>query len=122
MTNLKTVKTERRLYPRIRKKLPLRVASNGYNFITTTRDLSCTGAYCHINKYLPPFTKIAVKMTLPIIPSMEKETLECKGVVVRTDDDKDNGFNIAIFFNDMTDIQRKKISHYISQFLPHGPS
>ncbi len=107
------MKTEKRLYPRIDQRLAINVVANGYDFITTTENVSCLGAYCRINKYMPPFTKVMVKLNLN-----EKYQIECKGVVVRTEDENTGGFNIAIFFNEITDSQRQTISRYISQFLP----
>lgn len=115
----KNTKKERRQYPRIYEQLPLKIAANGYDFITTTKNISCVGAYCYVNRYIPPFTKIMVRLTLPIISveSNSDSNVECKGVVVRTEDEKENGFNIAIFFNEIKDNQRNKISRYISQSL-----
>ncbi|MFH0738701.1 MAG: PilZ domain-containing protein [Candidatus Omnitrophota bacterium] len=116
---IKHSKAERRLYPRLEKKLPLNVAADGYDFTTSTQNISCVGVYCRVNKYIPPFTKIAVKIRLPKTKdSNPKEcNVECKGVIVRTEDEKSGGFNIAIFFNEIKDSQRHKISHYIAQFL-----
>jgi c-di-GMP-binding flagellar brake protein YcgR len=120
---IKRITLERRRYPRIEKKLPLNVAANGYDFATVTQNISCIGAYCHVDKYIPPFTKIAIKMALPIIniDKPDASNIECKGVVVRTEDVKGGGFNIAIFFNAIENSQRKKISRYINQFLPKNP-
>lgn len=117
---MKRIKTERRKYPRAEAELPLNIAADGYAFSTNTQNVSCVGAYCHLDKYMPPFTKIAVKVTLPIVNNqrLANNTVECKGVVVRTEDDESGGFNIAIFFNAINSSQRKKISQYISQFLP----
>ena len=117
-------KTERRKYPRLEKTIPLKVAANGYDFITTTQNVSCVGAYCHVAKYVPPFTKVMVKLTLPIVSNNERidRDLECKGVVVRSEDEKNGGFNIAIFFNAITNSQREIISQYINQFLPQSYS
>ena len=111
---------DRREYPRIIHQLPLKVAVDGYDFVTLTRNVSCVGAYCHINKYMPPFTKVIVKLTLPIMTGRRNKSykVECKGVVVRTEDEVRGGFNIAIFFNDITQEQKKKITQYISQLLP----
>lgn len=119
----KTAKSERRLYPRIEHRIPLKVIANGYDFATSTENVSCVGAYCHINKYVPPFTKVLVKLTLP---QDAKETgthaqVECKGVVVRTLDEHNGGFNVAIFFNHINDQQKKKIANYLRGFL-HIPS
>jgi c-di-GMP-binding flagellar brake protein YcgR len=108
------INQEKRLYPRVEYKLPIKVAADGYDFITTTKNVSCVGVYCRIEKYIPPFTRVLVKMNPPIL-------VECKGVVVRTEDEeKGNGFNIAIFFNEISEGQRKKIGRYISQFLPQS--
>lgn len=109
---LNRIKRERRLHPRLSHELPVYIAANGYDFTTTTQNISCTGAYCRINKYVPPFTKIAIKMSLP------SSEVECKGVIVRTDDEAKGGFNIAIFFNEIKENQKKKISQYINQLLP----
>ena len=129
---MKTVK-ERRLHPRLDHKLPVNLAVNGYDFSTSTRNISRVGAYCHLDKYVPPFTKISVKLSLPNRPQghglasacqshkdeAHKNTIvECKGVVVRSEDEVNGGFNIAIFFNEMRNDQRKKIAQYISKFLP----
>ncbi len=115
---------ERRRYPRIDKELPIKIAANGYAFATSTLNLSCVGAYCHLDKYIPPFTKIAVKLSLPMATREGKKDMdvECQGVVVRTEDDKRGGFNLAVFFNRIQNTQRKKISQYINQFLPQKSS
>lgn len=112
---------ERRAYPRIEQRLPFKVSANGYDFSTTTKNLSCIGAYCKIDKYIPPFTKVKVKLALPLKKANQMNKLceiICEGVIVRTEDDPERGFNIAIFFNAISDEQRKKISLYINQFLP----
>jgi c-di-GMP-binding flagellar brake protein YcgR len=110
---------ERRVYPRLDHKLPLNLAVNGYDFSTVSHNISSVGAYCHLDKYMPPFTKISVKLSLPNRAQVGKSTIvECKGVVVRSEDEANGGFNLAIFFNEMRNEQRKKIAQYISQFLP----
>jgi hypothetical protein len=113
-------KKEKRQYPRIYRQLPLKVVANGYDFVTSTQNVSCVGAYCQIDKYVPPFTKVAVKLTLPISTAGGNKdcSVECRGVVVRAEDDKDkNSFNIAIFFNQIKRQQRKIISQYINQYF-----
>ncbi len=113
---------ERRRYPRVKKKLDFKVMADGYRFATITKDISCIGAYCHISKYIPPFTKVAVGLAMPLksnrVKNKKDVKVACKGVIVRTEDGKRGGFNIAIFFNDIKDFQRRKIARYISRFLP----
>jgi hypothetical protein len=112
--------SERRQYPRLYRQLPLNVAVNGYDFVTSTQNVSCVGTYCHIDKYVPEFTKVMVKLSLPLSSKEEVKTsdVECKGVIVRTEDVSTGGFNIAILFNGINDSERRKISKYVSQFLP----
>lgn len=119
-----TAKEERRQYPRLQRILPLKLAANGYDFATSTLNISCVGAYCCINKYVPPFTRVMVKLTLPLAAGNADKNcaVECKGVVVRTEDADRGGFNIAVFFDRINHIQYQKIHQYINQFLPKDSS
>ncbi|MFH0762573.1 MAG: PilZ domain-containing protein [Candidatus Omnitrophota bacterium] len=114
------LKKERRVHPRLAHRLPLKVAANGYDFATTTENISCVGACCRIDKYVPPFTRVMVRLDLPInkAPKAKPCKVECKGVIVRSEDEDNGGFNVAIFFNAIRDNQRKIISRYINRFLP----
>ncbi len=116
----KATKSERRQYPRVDQKVPIALSANGYDFTTTTQNISCVGAYCHIDKYVPPFTKVLVRMHIPT--AAKNGDVECRGVIVRTEDDRNSGFNVAIFFNEIKDLERKKISRHISQLLSQGSS
>jgi hypothetical protein len=111
---------DRRLYPRVEHAMPVKIAANGYGFATSTQNISCLGAYCYIPKYVPPFTKVMVKLALPVYHGSQKRNcyVECKGVIVRTEDRQKEGFNVAIFFNQINEEQRKKISQYLNQLLP----
>jgi hypothetical protein len=115
---------ERRRYPRLEKKFPFKVSVDGYDFSTATDNISCVGAYCRVKKYIPPFTKVMVKLSLPIKGKKvaKNHTIDCSGVIVRTVDNDKAGFNIAIFFNQIKNSQRKLISDYISQFSTQAAS
>jgi len=118
---MKKLNSERRLYPRIQQSLPINLAADGYDFSTTTDNISCVGAYCKVDKYIPPFTKIAIKLCLFMSGGKSRGlTAQCKGVVVRTEDDQNEGFNVAIFFNEIKDPEKQKIHRYISQFIPQS--
>lgn len=112
---------ERRIHPRINQQLPFKVVANGYDFATYTKNISCVGAYCHINKYVPPFTKVMIRLSLPVMENDKNKycDVNCKGVIVRTEDEKNGGYNIAIFFNGIKDDTRSKIANYIGQILPN---
>jgi hypothetical protein len=110
---------ERRQVPRVNQQLPVKITTDGYDFVTSTQNVSCLGAYCSINRYIPPFTKVLIKMALPISTREGNKNcdVECKGVIVRTEDKSYNCFNIAIFFNKINESERQKISQYLNQFL-----
>ena len=120
----KIMKPEKRFYPRIDSQLPLKVVANGYDFATSTQNISCIGAYCQIDKYVPPFTKVMIHLSLPAEDNQKVRNphVECKGVIVRTEDLASGGYNVAIFFNGITDTCRNKISQYVNRFLPHSSS
>lgn len=111
--------TERRRYPRIKKELPVKIKTDEYDFVTQTKNLSCIGAYCYVEKYIPPMTKLSIMLLLPTESNKEdsNEKVQCKGVVVRTEANLPKGFNIAIFFNDISQRNKDKISQYVNRFL-----
>ena len=65
-----------------------------------------------------PFTKFNIKLSLPVKSRLKKNTIiECQGVVVRSIDEGSGGFNLAIYFNQIKESQRKKLAQYINKFL-----
>lgn len=117
------MKREKRLHARIAHELPLKIEANGFDFVTSTKNLSCLGAYCCIDKYVPPFTKVAIKLDFPVVDNQglrQNYNIACNGVIVRSEDDTSGGFNVAIFFNEIKDNQRKIINKYVNQFLPQS--
>jgi hypothetical protein len=112
---------ERRKYPRIKKNIPLKISSGEFDIVTETENISGSGAYCRIDRYIEPMTKLKIIILLPIKQRNRIVTkkIECGGVIVRTENipDKMNWFNIAIFFNDISRKDIQKISDYIKQYL-----
>jgi|YelNatPaOPRAMG01_1025707.scaffolds.fasta_scaffold00406_32 c-di-GMP-binding flagellar brake protein YcgR len=104
---------ERRRYPRIEKKLPLQIITDKYDISTETKNLSCIGAYCSIDRDIPVLTKLSITILLPGKSKNKYTEVRCKGVVVRKEKNPSGGFNIGIFFNDITQKQKEKISKYI---------
>jgi len=113
-------RVERRRYPRLLKELPLKLMAEDYDLVTRTRDISCIGAYCCVDKYIPPMTKLSIILLLPPDSRADNSTekVQCKGVVVRTDTNAAKGFNIAIFFNEISERNKDKITRYVSRFIP----
>lgn len=115
-------KTERRKDPRTMTSLPLKISKKGLDIITETRNVSCSGVYCRINKPLPLMSKIGITLLLPIQVKdrVSTEKVRCNGVVVRSEPEilkeADTAYqNVAIFFTDLTKKDRTKITQYVLQ-------
>jgi c-di-GMP-binding flagellar brake protein YcgR len=108
---------ERRRYPRIKKILPLKVSTDEYDISTETHNLSCIGAYCTVDRYIPPMTKLSILLFLPK-DKKDYTKISCKGVVVRTEKQSLKKYNIAIFFNEISESQKNKILKYTEKYLP----
>ena len=114
---------ERREHLRIPKKLPLKVRVDSFDLVTETQNISSSGAYCQVDKYIEPMTKVGIILLLPIRQKNNKlltRKLNCEGVVVRTEQSRDcaGKFNIAVFFNNMKKPDMKIVARYIESHLP----
>ncbi|MCP4653506.1 MAG: PilZ domain-containing protein [Candidatus Omnitrophica bacterium] len=109
---------DRRKYPRIVTSLPVKLADSDYDILTETKNVSASGVYCCINKPIEPMTKLNIVLLVPIKKNTKKDVkkINCQGVVVRNIYVKDNGnsaYHIGIFFNDITDRDKKTLSSYL---------
>ena len=56
---------ERRREPRFEGNIPVKISSTEFDLVTETKNLSRTGAYCRVNKYIEPMTKLKLHLLLP---------------------------------------------------------
>ena len=114
-------RAERRRYPRVKREIPLRIKQDDYDFVGQTRDISCIGAYCTINKHIPLFSIISVILLLPLNKGRKDggTSIRCKGVVVRIDNNPQNSkeYNIAIYFNRLREFDKAKLLEYVQRCL-----
>lgn len=112
---------ERRRSPRIKRQVSLKIKLDDYDLVGYTHDISYIGAYCSVNKYIPPFSLISVILLLPLNINNKNVTsdVRCQGVVVRTtqDPENSNAYNIAIYFKRLSQADKSKLSQYVSQYL-----
>lgn len=111
---------EKRKSPRLSKSLPLKVIDSGKGFITETQNISTSGAYCRVNKYIAPLTKLDITLFVPGTNKKKKDhKVSCRGVVVRTEasNNEDSHYNVAIFFNHIKQADIKIISNYVNWHL-----
>ncbi len=107
---------DRRKFPRLSKNVPIKLCGDDYDVVTETRNLSCIGTYCQVDKYFEPMTKLEIHLLLPLKKKEKIVTkkVSCRGVVVRVESQPSNEkFHIAIFFNEI----QKKDSKVISDFV-----
>ena len=120
---MKNLRTERRKHPRRETVLSLKISKRGLDVITETRNISCSGVYCRVNKPLPIMAKIGVTLLLPIQNRRNRvntEKIRCNGVVVRSEPaivkEADTAYqNVAIFFTDLSKKDKDKITQYVLQ-------
>lgn len=122
MLNNRITRQERRKYPRINKRLSLKVKGNTFNLVTETQNLSLSGVYCQIDKDIELMTKVSILLFLPVKGRDNQEStnhVRCKGVVVRVEKIEDGRSNIAVFFNDIKETDKNIIRQYLeSHFQP----
>ncbi len=112
-------RAERRSAPRITSRLPLTLADHAHEFVARTKNLSASGAYCTVRQFVPPMTKLQIRLELT--PSSRPVHIACLGVVVRTEPasprPQASDYHIAILFQDLTERERSAIARYVQQQL-----
>ena len=112
--------SDRRQHPRVAKNVPLKISTDDAELVTETKNISRSGAYCRVNKYIEPMSKMKIHLLLPTRKHGRGATkkITCHGVVVRTESPAgENYHNIAIFFNDISLRDADSIAEYVSSLL-----
>jgi hypothetical protein len=117
MKNKKKYK-EKRKHPRTKKSISFKIRIDDSTIATESIDLSCIGAYCQVDKYIPSMTNLKIVIALPCEDQEDGvEYIECNGVVVRvkriSSNNGGNTHNIAIFFNEIEESEKEKIANFI---------
>jgi len=119
---LKHIGAEHRKHPRINERLQFKLKTNHFDIVTETINLSCIGAYCQANKYIPLMTGLQIVLALPCVDKEDKfEYIECNGLVVRVekvsfDANTRNSYNIAIYFSEIEDSEKQKIESFVERY------
>lgn len=122
---------ERRRSNRIRKTVPLKIKELNFDSVSETKNLSSSGLYCKIDKYIAPLSKVDMILLIPqskARPSAKEQCkkIECIGTVVRTElvNDPVDGdyYNVAIFFSDIRKQDKSCIEKFIKKHLSQDPT
>lgn len=116
---------ERREDPRLDNNIPLKICGEDGDLVAETQNISRSGAYCHVDKNIDPMTKLKIHLLLMTPGEGKKEArkVSCEGVVVRCQPDLDGkGYQLAVFFSDITKRDAEYITDYVSAHLQHNES
>ena len=111
---------EKRRYPRVESKIPVKISSDLGCILAETKNLSCSGAFCRMGQRLEPMTRLKIHLFLPLRKNDKVTTkkVSCQGVIVRVQaaDDGDY-YDTAIFFNDIEPQDSRTISEFIESVM-----
>ena len=107
---------ERRKDPRFENNVPVKICQEDGDFVTETKNISRSGAYCCVDQFIAPMTRLKIHLLLSILNGGKSSTrkISCEGIVVRSEPMLDEKkYHIAIFFNDIT----RRDAAYITDFV-----
>lgn len=114
-------KIDRRRQPRVEEKIPLKIKDEGFDAISVTKNISCSGVFCQVDGYFPLLSKVKIVLLLPSEEKSKAFPVHIDGVVVRSEPVKSspesNCRNIGIFFNKIKKQDQGRISNYINSIL-----
>ena len=97
--------TDRRTTERVSLEIPLELVTLPITIAkgsqsSHTKNISCSGLYCKLNQYIPPFTHVEVNLFFPQKPNSSHK-ISFQGIVVRIEPaeagDKGKEYHVAIF-------------------------
>ena len=110
---------ERRKYPRVEKKLPIKAFGETFDFYTETMNIGAGGVLCYLENPIPIATKLKITLILPFKDGDKR--IDCEGVVVRIQENLKvtgpNRYYIAIMFTDISPEDREKINQFVNEQL-----
>lgn len=116
---------ERRRVPRADVDLPLKIRKDRSVIAAHATNISATGAYCTLDKFVPLNAKLDLTLSIPEKPGrvgMAEKKVRCRGIVVRNqpagDDVVHPHYGIALFFTDLAKVDRQRLSSFVRGQLP----
>ena len=115
---------ERRTAPRVDHQTPVLIKARRQSFTVQTKNLSASGAYCSFPHFVAPMTKLQVQLQLEM--GRQTHLVTCHGIVVRINPSaprrKCSAYDVAMFFNDLSDADRATVARYVLRHLQLAPS
>ncbi len=111
---------EKRRHPRIEHGVPVKICAPCADLVTETKNISRSGVYCRVSKYLEPMTKLKVTLMLPVKKEgrLHTKKIICSGVVVRVENIPfEDAFNVAVFFNEIKPGDGRALADHVQGVL-----
>lgn len=116
---------ERRREPRVAERVALAIREAGNELATQTNNLSASGAYCTLDRFIAPMSKLQLRLTLPS-DGRHPTQIRCSGVVVRVEPvihtAHRGGYHVAVLFTDLTARDRSAIGRFVRQRVQSATS
>lgn len=118
---------ERRREARADVDLSLKIKKDKHVIDAHATNISSTGAYCTLDKFVPLNSKLNLTLLLPEKSGERRaagEKVRCHGIVVRnqtaSEDVVHPHYGIALFFTDLAKTDRNRIADFVRGQLPEG--
>lgn len=112
-------RVERRRHLRTPERVSLDIQDAGTALSTETKNLSASGAYCTLNRFIAPMSKLQLRFELP--HGARRVKIRCTGVIVRVEpviaNAERGSYNVAIFFTELSERDRSAISRFVRERL-----
>ncbi|MDR4510015.1 MAG: PilZ domain-containing protein [Candidatus Brocadiaceae bacterium] len=110
---------EKRKHRRINASILFKMKTKQLSLISETINVSCTGMFCQLDRYIPLHTEVEITLSLPSKNKHKNfEYISCHGKVVRVQlvlSEKNNKtlFNNGIFLHEIKMFEREILDAYI---------
>jgi hypothetical protein len=109
---------DNRRHPRFILVLPIQISTKDFTVNTTSRNISCSGLLCEIDRFIPLNTDIEVSMKLAYQEGEKKinKTVKCKARIARIEkqrSDEDESCQVGIAFEDIQEEDKYILKEYI---------
>jgi len=113
---------ERRASPRAAERVTVAIAGAGDDLQADTHNISASGAYCTMDRFIPLMTKVSLRFTLPGgTNGARAAVVRCTGIVVRVEPaitkTERMQYRVGLFFTDLSSRHRAAIERFVRRRL-----
>lgn len=115
---------ERRGHQRVRADLAAQIVTSNQrdqHVVVRSKNISCSGLYCHLDRYIAPFQKLHLSIIVPLVENgrVHNEVIQIDAATVRVEPEENDpdvlDYHTAILFENMSEKDRQIIDKYVKQ-------